>query len=173
MFRVCKTLLTSACNCATSLNNNARQPTVLALLTFSGVSSTRRHSDIRRFRAFATNKKDVSSGLAQCIKWETKTWSKRLRDGYSRFELNFSQWRAIVFDRTQHKTPACFSCSTIAKTLGRSRPTTNRRLALRASTSLTLHSLKNASKYSEVPTFPIIANSVMLLGCDSKQERVR
>ena len=173
MFRARKRALIFRCNCAALLNNKADHPTALAPFTFSGVSSTRRHSDIRIFRAFATNENDASSGFAHSITWEAKTWSKSLRDGYSCVELNFSQWRAIVFDRTQHIKPACFSCSTSAKTFARSRPTTERRLTLRPSRSFTLHSRKNASKYSEVPAFPIIANSVMLLGCDSKQERVR
>src|SRR6266403_663625 len=173
MFRACKRLWTLRRNSAASLNNKACQPAALARSTFKGVSSTRRHSDIGMCKASATNEKEDSSGFAHLIRCEAKTRSKSPRDGYSRVELNFSQWRAIVFDSTQHIRPARFSCSTMAKMFALSRPTTERRLILRPSGSLTLHSRRNASKYSEIPTSPIIANSVMLLGCDSKHEWVR
>src|SRR5438105_12744131 len=173
MFRACKKLWTLRRNSAASLNNKACQPAALARSTFKGVSSTRRHSDIGMCKASATNEKEDSSGFAHLIRCEAKTRSKSPRDGYSDFKLNFSQWRAIVFESTQQATPARFSCSTTPKTFALSRPITERRLIRRPSGSLTLHSCRNASKYSGVPTSPIIANSVMLLGCDSKHERVR
>ena len=78
----------------------------------------------------------------------------------------------MVLDSTQQTNPARFSSSTMAKTFVRSRPTTERRLSLSPSKSLMLHSCRKASKYSVVSTCPVIANSVMLLGCESKHERV-
>ncbi len=101
---------------------------------------------MRMCKAFATKENAFLRGFARAIRCDANTWSKSLNDGYSLLEHNFSQWRAIVLLRMQQVVPDRPNRFAISKTFGRSRPITERRLALMPSASFRLHSREKLAR---------------------------